>query len=259
MSQLKQVAPALLALLTWGCTPKYPKCDKDAHCQTEGRQEFCINGQCQQCRDAKDCPPGQMCKGGRCEAKTGFCESSTDCPNGLACKNNRCTPCASDADCEGGAKCKSGRCISPGQCASNADCPENHECQEGRCVAPPSPGTGTGDPCASFGLPSLAPVYFDFNDSILTTDATKKILANLQCIKKVQGRTLRVEGHADPRGTDEYNLALGDRRAQSVQGYLQRLGVPLDKMRAVSKGKLEATGTDDGGWARDRKVLFIWE
>ena len=72
-------------------------------------------------------------------------------------------------------------------------------------------------------------------------------------------RSLRLEGHCDPRGTEEYNLALGDRRARSVLKYLKRLGVQSNRLRPVSKGKLEATGSDEASWARDRKVLFIWE
>ena len=72
-------------------------------------------------------------------------------------------------------------------------------------------------------------------------------------------RGLRVEGHCDPRGTEEYNLALGDRRARSVVGYLGRLGVETSRLRAVSKGKLEAVGSDEEGWARDRKATFVWE
>ena len=68
-----------------------------------------------------------------------------------------------------------------------------------------------------------------------------------------------MEGHCDARGTEEYNLALGDRRARSVKRYLLRLGAPRDRIRAVSKGKLEATGYDAGSWAKDRKVIFVWE
>ena len=238
------VAPIALA----GCKPDYPKCDKDEHCK-EG--EFCVNKTCQQCRQDSDCSKGEECKGGRCEKIAGYCETTADCPNGGACKNNRCVPCTSDSDCGPGASCKSGRCLQPGQCVTADDCPENHECQNGQCVAPP-PAAATG-PCQP------EEVYFDFNEFVLTAEATAKLQQAATCLKSVSGRTIRLEGHCDPRGTDEYNLALGDRRARSVVKYLKRLGVAGTKMRPVSKGKLEATGTDAASWARDRKVKFVWE
>ncbi len=140
--------------------------------------------------------------------------------------------------------------MQPGQCASSADCPENHECQGGTCVAPPPPPQP--------GACQPDPIYFDFNEFVLTSEATAKLQAAATCIKSLK-RTIRVEGHCDPRGTEEYNLALGDRRARSVRRYLKRLGIAGKRMRPVSKGKLEASGTDAGSWSRDRKVLFIWE
>lgn len=230
------------------CKPDYPKCDKDEHCKPG---EFCVNKRCAQCRTTKDCPAGQECKAGACEKPDGYCESSADCPNRQACVKNRCVPCKSDADCGSGASCKDGRCLLPGQCNTDADCPENHECKDGQCAGPPAEG-GAG-PCQP------PTVYFDFNEFVLTSEATAKLQEAANCIKSVANRTMRLEGHCDPRGTEEYNLALGDRRARSVEKYLGRLGVAGKQMRPVSKGKLEATGTDAASWAQDRKVLFVWE
>ncbi|MCA9667887.1 MAG: OmpA family protein [Myxococcales bacterium] len=238
----------LVALVAPGCTPKYPNCEKDSHCR---QGEFCVNKKCQQCRNDKDCEKGQECKSGACQKIPGYCETAADCPNQGACKNNRCVPCTSDADCGAGAKCKSGRCLQPGQCVNDDDCPANHECQNGTCVAPPKPAAA--GPCTP------EPVYFDFNEFVLTSSATAALQKAAECIKKVSGRTIRLEGHCDPRGTEEYNLALGDRRARAVRKYLRRLGISTKRMRPVSKGKLEATGTGPSSWARDRKVLFVWE
>jgi len=237
----------MLLFLT-ACPPKYPKCDNDDHCK-EG--EFCVNGMCQQCKTSEDCPKGQVCNQGRCEADKDYCETSDDCPNGGACKDNRCVPCETDADCGEGWRCKDGKCLRPGQCLTDEDCPENHECQNGTCVAPPPPPSQ--GPCQPEA------VYFGFDEFVLSSTATAKLQAAAKCIKSVSGRTMRIEGHCDPRGTQEYNLALGDRRAQSVKRYLKRLGVPTSRMRAVSKGKLEATGMSAAGWAKDRRVQFIWE
>ena len=239
------VPGVMTLLLLAGCPPKYPKCDKDEHCK-EG--EFCVNGLCQQCRDDQDCGAGTICLDGRCDAG---CRSNDQCPGGQVCKDNKCEACQADAECGEGGRCRKGRCLEPGQCTADEDCPENHECQNGACVAPPpKPAKG---PCTP------ETVYFDFNESVLTTNATGTLQKNLECIKKVAGRSLRLEGHCDPRGTEEYNMALGDRRARSVQGYLTRLGIDAKRLRVVSKGKLEASGTDEDTWAKDRKVKFIWE
>ncbi len=235
-----------LSILFGACTPKYPKCDNDEHCKAKG--EYCVNGMCQQCRDDKNCEKGQQCKAGRCEAIPGYCESKDECPPGQVCKANRCSPCANDAECGEGLKCNNGKCVS---CITDSDCPENNECQNGVCVAPP--------PKAVQGPCQPAAVFFDYNESVLTSKATAALRDAAKCIKSVADRKMRVEGHCDPRGTEEYNLALGDRRARSVKKYLRRLGVKKRKMRSVSKGKLEATGSDEGSWAEDRKAKFIWE
>jgi peptidoglycan-associated lipoprotein len=65
---------------------------------------------------------------------------------------------------------------------------------------------------------------------------------------------LRLVGHADPRGETEYNLALGQKRAGSVGEYLSTKGLDKGRVQTLSKGAFEATGTDEEGWARDRKV-----
>jgi peptidoglycan-associated lipoprotein len=102
-------------------------------------------------------------------------------------------------------------------------------------------------------------IYFGYDEFVLSAESTRKLQAAAKCIKSVSGRTIRLEGHCDPRGTEEYNLALGDRRAQAARRYLKRLGISGGRMRAVSKGKLEATGSGPATWKLDRKVQFIWE
>ena len=191
-----------------------------------------------------------ICNGGRCEVKKTRCQTSSDCPDGKVCVDNGCVPCQTNDDCKGG-RCSKGRCIKARSCKTDNDCPENHECQSGVCVAPP--GNSGAAPCA------LEPVQFGFDEFVLSEGAVARLQAAARCIKSAAGRVVRVEGHCDPRGTEEYNLALGDRRAESVKRYLIRLGVRADPLRTVSKGKLEASGTDAAGWAMDRKVQFIWE
>lgn len=249
-SVLTIFAGCVLILAVSGCDPKYPKCDKDDHCH-EG--EFCVNGMCQQCRGDADCQPGLRCNAGRCDPIAGYCKTAADCPEGQGCINNRCAPCQADGDCTAGSKCNAGKCLSPGTCQKDEDCPENHECQAGRCVAPPGQAGGPDGPCV------LPAVYFDFDEFILTSDSTRQLNEVAACLKTVTGRKVVLEGHCDPRGTDQYNLALGDNRARSVLKHLVRLGVPESMLRSMSKGKLEAQGSSESGWARDRKVVFFWE
>ncbi|HEX5059663.1 MAG TPA: OmpA family protein [Kofleriaceae bacterium] len=77
-----------------------------------------------------------------------------------------------------------------------------------------------------------------------------------QCLTRgpLQARTVHLIGRADPRGTDEYNLGLGTRRAESVRAYLQRLGVPASRLSPTTRGELDASGTDETTWRRDRRV-----
>ncbi len=70
----------------------------------------------------------------------------------------------------------------------------------------------------------------------------------------LRGRTVQLVGRADPRGTEEYNLGLGTRRAESVLQYLEHLGVSPGQLSQTTRGALDATGTDEAGWHEDRRV-----
>jgi peptidoglycan-associated lipoprotein len=70
----------------------------------------------------------------------------------------------------------------------------------------------------------------------------------------LKGRSVSLTGRADPRGTEEYNLGLGSRRAASVSSYLERLGVGQPQLGVTTRGALDASGTDEAGWAKDRRV-----
>ena len=67
-----------------------------------------------------------------------------------------------------------------------------------------------------------------------------------------------LEAHADQRGTEEYNIMLTDKRGNTVKKFLEDLGVTGDNMQVVSKGDLEATGTDEASMQKDRRVEFVW-
>jgi peptidoglycan-associated lipoprotein len=93
----------------------------------------------------------------------------------------------------------------------------------------------------------FSPVYFDFDQSFVRPADRGTLQEAAQYLDANPSAKLLVEGHCDWRGTTEYNMALGDRRAASVIAYLEQVGVSTDRMETVSKGDLEAMteGTDD--------------
>jgi peptidoglycan-associated lipoprotein len=238
-----------------GCRPNYPACDGDEDCNRDEKRtvkEYCVNKLCQQCRDEKDCKAGQRCNKGRCDAIPGWCADDGGCSDGQVCREHACQACTGDAQCGEGGHCKQGRCIRKGGCQSDDDCAQSEDCKAGRCV-PAAPRKASQDaPC------HLQSVLFDFNESVLSLEATAAIDANAACINKV-GRAVQIIGRSDPRGTEEYNLALSERRALSVKERLQRLGVDVGKLRTLPRGELDATGKDEAGWAQDRRVDFEWQ
>jgi peptidoglycan-associated lipoprotein len=73
----------------------------------------------------------------------------------------------------------------------------------------------------------------------------------------LKGKGIRLVGHADPNGPAEYNIGLGQRRAGSIGNFLAKKGLEEKRITATSLGELEATGTDETGWAADRKVEIL--
>jgi peptidoglycan-associated lipoprotein len=178
--------------------------------------EYCVNGMCQQCRENADCPTGQQCAQGRCEAIEKYCDDTGDCGVDEECRANRCVP----------------RQSGEGDEVSDLD------------SRPFPPG-----PC------NIEPVYFAFVSSDLDPSAREKLAGNASCIREREIKGVHLTGFTDPRGTEEYNLALGDRRATSAKKYLKSLGVEGD-IDHSSVGEEMAQGNDETGWARDRRVEF---
>ncbi|HEX4416858.1 MAG TPA: OmpA family protein, partial [Kofleriaceae bacterium] len=97
---------------------------------------------------------------------------------------------------------------------------------------------------------------FDYDKDELTPEdrAVLDQLATCLTSGALKGKAISLIGRADPRGTEEYNLGLGSRRAASVSQYLGRLGVAEPQMAVTTRGALEATGTDESSWKQDRRV-----
>jgi peptidoglycan-associated lipoprotein len=98
-------------------------------------------------------------------------------------------------------------------------------------------------------------VYFAFDSSDLDSSARAAIETAVECYRNQNpGVQLLLTGACDPRGTEEYNIALGERRARSVRSYMGSLGVDASQISVTSVGEEMASGTDEAGWARDRNV-----
>ncbi|RJF80750.1 peptidoglycan-associated lipoprotein Pal [Oleomonas cavernae] len=98
-------------------------------------------------------------------------------------------------------------------------------------------------------------VFFDTDSSTLTSEGQRTLQAQAAWLAKYPAVTLTVEGHCDERGTREYNLALGERRANSARAYLISLGVDANRLQTVSYGKDRpfAVGSDETSWAQNRR------
>jgi len=237
-------ASALLA-----CTPKYPKCDKDSHCEKQG--EVCVEGTCQQCRGDDQCGATDKCEGGRCVPKA-ECAQDGDCKGGKVCRSGKCAnECEAKSDCGSGLKCKSNRCVDEMACDGPADCASGLVCRNGRCSENTDASRGMSD-C------SMQNVNFEYNQSRLTKSARDSLSSIAECLKS-KGGDVTIEGHCDERGTEEYNLALGEARAKSVEKYLTSLGVPRGKLRVISKGELEPldSAQTESAFAKNRRAQFI--
>jgi peptidoglycan-associated lipoprotein len=105
----------------------------------------------------------------------------------------------------------------------------------------------------------LKPVFFDLDSSDLTAPGQKILDENAGTLKRYTTWTVTIEGHCDERGTAEYNLALGERRAAAARAYLVSLGIPADRLRTVSYGKEFPfdPGHDEAAFARNRRAHFV--
>jgi len=107
-------------------------------------------------------------------------------------------------------------------------------------------------------IPGLQTVYFDYDKSDIREDARPALRQDADKINAGKFGTVTIEGHCDERGNSEYNMALGERRANSVKRYLVDLGVPKGTLRTVSFGKERPAvqGHDESAWRYNRRADF---
>lgn len=122
---------------------------------------------------------------------------------------------------------------------------------------PPPPPTGEEPPPPPRAT-ELMPVYFDFDKANLKSEAKTTLNGNAELIKSESGKII-IEGHCDERGTNEYNLALGERRAMAAYEYLKTLGISSDRMSTISYGEERPAvmGHDESAWGRNRRAEFV--
>lgn len=184
-----------------------------------------------ECEDDMDCPGGKACEGGKCVVKRVVppppeCTVDADCSDNKICVSEKCKyECRYDSDCSSGEVCESNKC-------KEADC-------------------------------EVQTVSFDFNEYYLTSSAESKLRANASCLKKKDSKINKVvlEGHCDERGSIQYNLSLGQKRAKSVRDFLVDLGVDASKVKVISYGEERPvdSGHDEDAWSKNRRAETIVE
>ena len=187
------------------------------------------------------------------------CETDEACKaQGEVCVQGQCRECATDDQCKAGFTCDptSFRCVPkpaaeaketgstvPDSCDADTDCPQGMACQAGKCVSAPT--------C------DWSAVRFGFNESSLNSESQSRLKAIAECIRSEKAK-VTLEGHADERGTEEYNLQLSNRRASTVKRYLVDLGVASSSLETVGYGEERpvASGQNEADWAANRRVEF---
>lgn len=117
------------------------------------------------------------------------------------------------------------------------------------------------DPLAEvFKLDSnaLKVVFFDYDSYTLSTEAMDYLKGNAEMLQSDPAFNVIIEGHCDQRGSDEYNMSLGERRARAVMTYLASLGIEKDRLSVISYGEERPAieGSDEQAWAKNRRVEF---
>ncbi|NOZ87703.1 MAG: peptidoglycan-associated lipoprotein Pal [Deltaproteobacteria bacterium] len=184
------------------------------------------------------------------------CATDADCPQGKACEGGKCVvkappppECTVDSDCPEGKQCKSGKCelipvAKKAECITDADCAPGMACKDEKCVPRPD--------C------ELETVYFDFDDYTIRPDMKDVLERDAECLKNRPDYKVTVEGNCDERGTEEYNLALGEKRARAVVDFLKDLGIDQSRLDFISYGEARPAdpGHNDAAWAKNRRCDF---
>jgi peptidoglycan-associated lipoprotein len=129
--------------------------------------------------------------------------------------------------------------------------------QKAETPPPPTPPPAQQEP--SEPQISLQDAFFDFDDFTLRNDAKSALDNDAKYLEKNAGARINVEGHCDERGSVEYNLALGEKRAKSAKDYLVSYGIAANRITTISYGKERpfAQGHDESAWSQNRRAHFV--
>ncbi len=276
------------------CTPKKPPtaqessalCQQDTDCvmpHADGSQHqgVCVEGTCQECATHEHCPQSEMCTEGQCAPPSEECSGDADCASGSICAAGRCrqlcemvedgvNPCA-----EGQVCAPQGFCVELALiCNRNEDCDEEGVCEAGLCVFAPQQMSPVQDDLLEeddliegeeafgaelFGQQKKWTVAFGFDQSVLRDQDLPALQGVSQYLMKNSEHTVVIEGHADNRGAPDYNLTLSERRAGSVERYLQRSGIVSKRMRKVPYGSERPADNRDNeeAWGKNRRCEIV--
>jgi peptidoglycan-associated lipoprotein len=126
-------------------------------------------------------------------------------------------------------------------------------------AATPDTSNVTQQPTESTVSSDMQTVYFDFDSYRITDDGKSALKANAEYMKSNASVEIQIEGHCDERGTTEYNLALGERRANAAKKYLIGLGIAKKRISTISYGKErpQDPGHDEAAWGKNRRAAFV--
>ncbi len=112
---------------------------------------------------------------------------------------------------------------------------------------------------AGMAASELQTVYFAFDSYSLSGETKAQLKSNLSWLKANSTAKVQIEGHCDEKGTVEYNMALGDRRANAVKNFLVKAGIEKDRIDTISYGKERPadSGHDEAAWSKNRRAIFI--
>jgi peptidoglycan-associated lipoprotein len=243
---LVAVSALVFGLAATGCgdSSKKPGCKSDKDCKNK---LVCAANACVECTDSSQCPSGKRCSANACVAAP-ECERDDQCQDGKVCQAGKCKACVADSECPSGT-CTGGRCAPAKKCSKDGECADDEDCVNGSCRKAGA-AAGAGDATCT-----LATVYFAFDDSNVQPSERDRLAGNVACVEKTKGKNVLLIGHTDTSGTEEYNIALSERRAQAVADYMARLGSDPARLQVVPKGETEPTGLGDD---KDRRVEFQW-
>lgn len=242
---------AFVLCIAYGCSPTYPECYDDTHCEAKG--EYCVNAKCAECRNDEHCTSKKdesyYCNNGTCQRINGYCnpDAGINCPAGQKCRDRRCGPqCYPETveeDCQPNELCEHNRCVPKPECVTDEDCPAGKICRNQHCVDAP--------------VCQMSLAYFDFDESAIRSDAKSVINDNAKCLKERSISSVQVIGHCDERGDDDYNMGLGKRRADSVRSVLENAGIKASTKSRGAQEPVVPNARSESDHQRNRRAEFV--